>query len=193
MGDSLLDRVFWNHLKNPNNEYYNDRRPLFDKSEKSDAGTSSSGAVADADPSWFNSDVSAFDLSGGSETASLLPLDPPADSETLGNFVSSTSDLNSYDLFAPSSDGSSDLADWNPAGGTVGLDPLADFGALGNVASSGDDLTNYDLFASSSDGSSNAGNDELFASLDSGTGFAGDDVDMFARRRFRRSSRVFRW
>ena len=193
MGDSILDRLFWNHLRNPNHEYYNDHKPLFDKSEKLDEGTSLSGAMADADPSWFNSDVSAVDPSGGTETASLLSLDPPADSGTLGNFASSASDLNNYDLFAPSSDGSSDLVDFNPAGGTVGLDPLADFGALGNVASSEDDLTNYDLFASSSDGSSNVGNDDLFASLDSGTGLAGDDVDMFARRRSRRSSRVFRW
>lgn len=152
--------------------------------------------MADADPSWFNPDVSAGDPSGGTETASLLPFDPSADSGSLENFALSPDDLNNYNLFGPSSDGSSDLAnlvDFNPAEGTVGLDPPADFGALGNIASSGDDLANYDLFASSSDGSSTAGNSDLFAGLDPGTDFAGDTADMFARRRFRRSSRVFRW
>lgn len=172
MGDSFWDQVLFNHLKNPNHEYYNDRGPLFGapdkKSEKSDAGTSLPDAVANADPSWFNSDVFAADPSGGTETASLLPLDPPAD---LGNFASSASDFHNDDLFGPSSDGSSDL---------------------GNLAASGDDLANYDLFASSSDGNSNGGNDELFASLDPGTDLAGDNANLFARGRFRRSSRVFR-
>lgn len=184
MGTSLLDRLFLNHLKNPNHEYYKDGAPLFDapdkKSEKSDAGTSSFDAVAYADPSWFNPDDSTVAPSGGTETVSLLPSDSSAD---LGTFASSASDLNNYDLFA----------DINPAGGTVGLDPPAGSGAPGNIAASGDDLANDDFWALSSDGNSNTGYGDLFASLDPGTNLAGDDTNIFARRRVRRSSRVFRW
>lgn len=188
-----MDGSFWDHLK-PTHEYYHPYNPKsFRENTQSDADTSSSDAVADADPSWFNPDVSTLNPSGGTETASLLPSDPAADLGTLANFASSASDINNYDLFAPSSDGSSNLADVNSAGLTVGLDAPAGSGALGNIGASGDDLANYDLWASSSDGSSNGGNDDLFASLDPGTNLAGDNADLFARRRFRRSSRVFRW
>ena len=177
----------------PTHQYYGPFDPQKSRGDvRSDADPSSSDAVADTDPSWFNPDVSALDPSGGTETASLLPFDSTADSGTLGDFASSASDVNNYDLFVPNSDGSSNLAEVNPAGGTVGLDALTDSGALGNIAASGDDLANYDLWASSSDGSSDGGNDDHFASLDLGTNLAGDNADMFARKRFRRSSRVFR-
>lgn len=94
------------------------------------------------------------------------------------------SDANQYDLFAPSGDGSSDLAslaDFNPDG-AFSLDSAA----VGNIASGGGNPTDDALWGPSGDVSFDGGNNDLFASL-------GNDENLFTTRRFRRSSRVFRF